>query len=435
MIRLLLLLLGSELIQRRWRALATLGLIWAAIGLAILIDALDGDTVIQPHYFGYLLLLEGVVALGAAMAAVSRRGYRFARAAVLIVPSIVIILQPTHGNLIIAILLGIILLVDGGFRIASAHVVRFRGWKWSLGAGVVEVLFAIGTLQPWPTGYEGTIGVNVGALLIVGGLATLRIAQRLRRMPPGAPISVLLGAAMPAAAWARRVADADESRGDLIVHVWTPAGSAGTVARRPILDRYVAAVDPKGAISTGHAALELKPDLYISHYPAQDIDRSPDDFARVLRAGRENDVAGRFLPSYAGEAAGWCEATEHVRFSRFDPDRLRAFWREYSADTTYNLTNRNCSSVVAQALDAALEGALGHGGRPWRAGLQAMVSPDLWAAGVLRRRAESMAWTPGLVLDSARLLQIVVEPEPEMAVPAWLRWMRRPGAVGSRKGA
>ncbi|MBP0444910.1 DUF308 domain-containing protein [Roseomonas sp. SSH11] len=428
MIRLLMLLLGSELIQRRWAALAVLGIAWALVGATIFVDALDGDTVIQPHYFGYLLLLEGAVALAAAFAAVTRRGYRFARATVLILPAVAIILQPPHGNLIIAILLGFVLLVDGGFRIASAHVVRFQGWRLSLAAGVVELLFAIATLQPWPTGYEGTIGANVGALLMAGGLATLRLALRLRRLPAGTPISVLLGAALPAAAWARQVADADASRGDLVVHVWTPAGSAGTVARRPLLDRYVAAVDRNGVISTGHAALELKPDLYISHYPAVEIDRSPDDFGRALRATQENDVPGRFQPSYREEADGWCEATEHVRFSQFDAERLRAFWHAYSQDRTYNLTNRNCSSVVAHALDAALEGALSRSGRPWKAGFQAMLNPDLWAAGVLRRRAESMAWTPGLVLDYARLLQVVVEPEPEAPLLAWLR-RRRPAPV------
>jgi uncharacterized membrane protein HdeD (DUF308 family) len=429
MIRLLLLLLGAELIQRRWAILAGLSLLWGAIGVAILIDALDGDTVIQPRYFGYLLLLEGVVALAAAVAAVSRRGYRFTRAAVLIVPSVLIIIQPPHGNLIIAILLGLVLLVDGGFRIASAYVVRFAGWRWSLGAGIVELLFAVATLQPWPTGYEGTIGANVGALLIVGGLATLRLALRLRGMPPGAPISVLLGGTLPAAAWLRRMADEDDSAGDLIVHVWTPAGSAGTIARRPLVDRYVAAVDPQGVISTGHAAMELKPDLYISHYPAVEIDRSPDDFSRTLRATQDNDVPGRFQPSYAEEAAGWCEATEHVRFSRFDAERLRAFWQAYREDKTYNLTNRNCSSVVAHALDAALEGTLGRTGKPWRSGLQAMLSPELWAAGVLRQRAEAMAWTPGLVLDYARLLQMVVEPR----LPA-LGWLRLKAASSAAVG-
>jgi len=426
MVRLFLLLLGSEVVRRRWRLLAVLGAAWAGLGLFVMVDALDGRTVIRPHYFGYFLLFEGLLALAAATAVVSRRRARFAKAAILIVPGVIIVVQPPHSHLIIAIALGITLLLDGALRIASAYVVRFEGWRNSLAAGVVEVLLAIGTLEPWPTWYEATIGVNVGLLLLVSGWGTIRLALRLRRLPREAPISVMLGANFPAAAWRRQAADAAASGHELIVYIWTPVGSVRRVRRRrPIVDRYVAAVSRSGAISTGHAALELPPDLYISHYPAADLDLSPEEFRALLRAGPENDVPGRFLPSYAEEAAGWCEATEQVRFTHVDRERLRSFWREYRKDTTYNLTSRNCSSVVAAALDAALEGALGRSGKPWRASLRALLRPELWAAGVLRQRAEAMAWTPGLVLDYARLLQAVVEPLAS-AAPSQLA---RPGAT------
>ena len=42
MIRLALLLLGPDFIRSRWLVLAILGLAWAALGVAIFIDALDG---------------------------------------------------------------------------------------------------------------------------------------------------------------------------------------------------------------------------------------------------------------------------------------------------------------------------------------------------------------------------------------------------------
>ena len=38
-----------------------------------------------------------------------------------------------------------------------------------------------------------------------------------------------------------------------------------------------------------------------------------------------------------------------------------------------------------------------------------VANPDLWIAALLRARAESMTWTPGLVLDYARALHAVVE--------------------------
>ena len=124
-------------------------------------------------------------------------------------------------------------------------------------------------------------------------------------------------------------------------------------------------------ISTGHAALELAPDIYISHYPAHEVDHSPEEFARLLRATPENDVTGRFQPSYAFELADWCPADAHVAFHTYDAAKLRAHWDAYRADDTYNLTNRNCSVTVAAG---ARGGARGHARQ--RRGVGALLRPD-----------------------------------------------------------
>src|SRR3546814_20416621 len=68
----------------------------------------------------------------------------------------------------------------------------------------------------------------------------------------------------------------DPVQSPLVVHVWTPEGSSRhEPVPRPVINRYIAAVDAKGVISTGHAALELPPATYISLYPAVEINRSP----------------------------------------------------------------------------------------------------------------------------------------------------------------
>jgi hypothetical protein len=41
-----------------------------------------------------------------------------------------------------------------------------------------------------------------------------------------------------------------------------------------------------------------------------------------------------------------------------------------------------------------------------------MSTPELWVALQLRKRAETMAWTPGLVLDYARALSMLADPRP-----------------------
>lgn len=417
MIRLALLLFGIDFIRERSLWLAALGGIWLLAGVAIFIDALDGVLYFPLQFFGLLLLFEGIVALIGAISGIDpgrRNRLRLAKGILFAAIGVLVIGPFQHANFVLAVLFGLVFTVSGALRLSSAWVVRFAGWRTSMALGVVELLIAIFLFEPWPTFYKGTLPYCIGIGLGFTGWGLLRLALRLRRLPAHASVSLFTarGGARETqlVIWNPGAIDAQEH--DLIVHVWTPVGSTQGAERRPIIDRYIAAVDGKGVISTGHAALEVPPDLYISHYPAVELDRSPDQFNRSLRATADNDVPGRFQPSYREEADGWCESTEQVRFSEYNLERLRAFWATYSADTTYNLTNRNCSSTVVHALETALEGALGQRDRSWLAFARVLLSPETWVAAELHRRAASMAWTPGLVLDYARRLHGIVRPPP-----------------------
>lgn len=408
MIRILLILLGREIIQRHWKTLLCASVVWLALGAFILIDALDGKTLIHSHYFGYFLLPDGLMSLAAAAwSAGTARKMRLVQGLALLGVGFLIISATPASNFALAMVLGLCFLVDGGVRIGSAWVVRYPRWRLGLAGGIMEVVIAIVTLQPWPTWYTGTVGFNVGAVMIFAGLGILNIALRLRKLDAGMTLSSILGRGHRLAKRGRR---RTPDYSDLTVHVWTPTGTAMTPLRQRAINRYIAAVDANGTISTGHAALEMGRHVYISHYPAVEIDRSPDEFTRTLRATADNNVPGRFLPSYVKESAEWCPSTVQVVIRNIDAAKLVDFWTQYRSDPTYNLTNRNCSSAVADALDAALEGVYRRHRWPLVAALQALVYPELRAAAMIRKRAELMAWTPGLVLDYARALSAVVDP-------------------------
>ncbi len=415
MIRLVLLLLGADFIRERWRALAIIGTLWGVLGLALFVDALDGVMYFPIHIFGYLLIIEALVTL---VATTSNRGaqtvLRKSRGVVFFILGILIIDPHRASSFILAMIFGVVFAVDGVLRIASAHVVRFAGWRISMLLGAFELIFAIFMFEPYPTYYAGTVPYCIGVGLMLSGFGTLQLAIRLRKLPPGASVLAMMaradGESVPL--FEPTVAPAMTPLPVLTVHVWTPVGSAIDALPQPLIDRYVAAVDAQGVISTGHAALEVPGVLYISHYPATEIDRSPEDFRAMLRATRENDVPGRFQPSYVIESAGWCESTAKVTFDHYALNRLKAFWTRYREDTTYNLTNRNCSSTVAMALEVAMEGTLIGNGRGIFKFLNATLNPELWVASQLRKHAQAAAWTPGLVLDYARALRVAIEPPP-----------------------
>ncbi|BEV16546.1 MFS transporter [Herbaspirillum sp. DW155] len=434
MIRLVLLLLGADFIRRNWHALAVAGLAWGTIGVSLMIDALDGVLNFPLALFGYLLLLESLVTLWVAHSGMgAQKTLRQAKGGLFLLIAVLVITQHQASNMALAMLFGIAFTIGGALQITSALVVRFPRWRMAMFGGIVQIVLAIIFFQPYPTHYKGTVPYCLALGLIFGGWNMIWLALRSRVLPQQAAADVLAerngshqrpfdaglhdGAAdLQTLLHGPAPAPAAPAAGPLppmTVHVWTPTGSArGPARRQPVIDRYIAAVDIHGVISTGHAALEILPDLYISLYPAEEIDRSPDQFARLLRATADNDVKGRYLTDYRSEAAAWCESTEKIVFRDYRRASLDRFWQHYRQSAIYNLTYRNCSSTVAHALEAALEGVIGGRDRHWFNAVRMMFTPEIWVASQIRKRAVTMAWTPGMVLDYARALRAVVHPRP-----------------------
>ncbi|WP_421994663.1 protease [Reyranella sp.] len=419
MIELLLLLVGARVLRRKWWILFLLGTAWFLLGLFFFLDAFTDDR-IPPTWFAVPLLIDAAIALAAAaQTAGTERALRIAKAVLFVAIALVLVESPWHVDMIVGILAGTFLLADAAWRATSAWVVRFARWRLSLVGAGLELLWAIASFQPYPTNWAGETGADVGLLLMVSAVGLGGLAIRLRQLPVGLPLSAVLASGWPReedeAGPATAATRLSRTPGPVTVHVWTPTGALAPVGVR----RYVAAFDEKGSVSTGHAALEAPPDIYISHYPATEISLDQ-PLTRTLRATPDNDVAGLFQPSYEEEARDWCPSTRQVRLRGLDIAAMRAFWRAYRRDTTYNLTSRNCSSGVAKALDAGLEGMFeARAGSPYFLA-RLLFSPELWVAGVMRRRAAAMAWTPGMVLDYSRALKHII------ALPDRLRAGRRP---------
>lgn len=412
MFELLFLLVGGPALRRKWWIAATVGGIWLVIGIVIMIDALAETMRFPSIYFAIPLGIMAAVSFAAGFAsdAGAHRALRFIKAGLCVVMVLLIVDAPWHSDILVGLLVGTVLIIDASWRAMSAYVVRFPRWRVALVLAGGEFLLGVWSFVPWPTHWRGEVGTDVAQLIIVAALGICAMALRIRRLPEGASLASVLAQTRPDRDTSELYGiseTGDTFRDEATVHVWTPTGSLAPINHG--LQRYVVARDQDGAASTGHAALEMAPDLYISHYPAVEIERSPEQFARVLRATSENDVPGLFKPSYPAESAEWCPSTMKVHLKGIDGTTLRRFWDGYRQDTTYNLTYRNCSSTVAKALDAAIEGRYAREVRSLFFLLRLLSLPELWVAGLMRRRAAWMAWTPGLVLDYARALSRVLD--------------------------
>lgn len=434
--QLVLLLLGVPYLRKRWKGLFAAGLIFLIAGIFVFIDALDNALYFPLNAFAILFIIEGLATLMIASSGVGgQRVLRYVKGLFVLLAGSLILAGHHHGHFALSMIFGALFLTDGVLQCLAAYVVRYQRWRYAFAGGIVEILLAIFFFQPYPTNYVGTLPYCVGLFLGIAGLKLLWLARRVRHLAsnpafasnpspdfmPSEPASTSASQAgstlsprpLGPTMWDGPPADSEPA---LTVHVWTPSGSAKAQTRNlPLVDRYIAAVDVNGVISTGHAALESPEGIYISLYPRDEIDRSPDEFGNLLRATAENDIPGVYQPDYPTESKAWCPSTVRVRFRNYDAQKLADFWQQYRQDSTYNLTHRNCSSSVARALDAALDGVVGrlHGSQAgWRVLLRLLLTPELWVASQIRKRALTMAWTPGLTLDYARAMSMLADPRP-----------------------
>lgn len=405
MLQLALLLMGAAFVRKSAPVLAIIGILWGGLGISIFMDGLEGMRYFPFHIFGLFLLIESLVTLLMAGGTTgAKRSVFYFKGGIFCFIALLILSGRESSNLLLAILFGFAFFITGLFVMASAWVVRFERWRQVFFSGLAQLIFAFFLFLPYPTHHHGTISQFIGMIMILGALQCIPLAIRAFKMRDDAATP------SPVASQEPPPVTHCASEGVLIVHIWTPEGSAASSPiPRPVFNRYIAAVDIHGVISTGHAALEMPPDLYISLYPAVDIDRSPTEFFNTLKAIQENNVPGIFQPGYALEAAKWCESDRKIVFSDFNAQALQQFWDNYRQMAIYNLTWRNCSSSVAYALEAALEGVLSRRGG-WLYFLRLFFTPELWIAAQLRKRATTMAWTPGLMLDYARALHALVHP-------------------------
>lgn len=428
MFHLAFILIGADAFRGKWYIVAGLGIALMLLGLGIILLPPDEGSHIAHMLLGSIFLVNSLlVALSGATARDRSPLRAFLKSTGLGVTGVLVLLSAFWTPVALAVALGVALVIDGAFRIASTLVILFPGWRFVMLIGVIELLAAPMIAFGWPLPYEQAILLATGLMLGLFGWFLLQFGLSFRTLLP--ELSILNLPFFAKRGWyahAPVLIGADDpdhqSRPPLTVYIWTPTGVATDPERRLLMDRYLAAVDKDGSYSTGHSALEVKPHLYISHYPSEEL-AIPENMNKLssLQALADTTQKGEFHDSYDGDVEWWCAADVILQFPRYSYRRLLAFWLGYRQDTTYHLTNRNCSVVAAAGLDAALEGVLA-GPRPWLRLLGLLVNPDLWGAMLARNRAIAMTWTPGLFHDYARALNRVVNGGPPMPWVQRLGW-------------
>lgn len=416
------LLLGPGNLRHSRAGLFFTGILLVAGGVLIVADASDTVTQLTLEAFGWVLVAMGLLKL-----AFSIIGAGGGMAALLGFQGIVYIFlgyaiadfSDSAGNAV-PWLFGSAFLINGVYQIISAFVIRFPLWGWFIASGAIHLGLGAFMFLEWKQAADWVIPLMLGLGFAVLGVLTLVTALRMGRYladgswDAGKALQFYLDFHVPArfrrgyfSFSGREEIKAPAEHHDLLVYVWTPTTVAGVPDRHTLMSSYIVARDLEGKFTVGHSALELSPDVYISH-----CDGDPtafDSSEEVWQELRSRDISGVFLPSFREEVATYMEPSVTIRFRNFSAAQLRAFWASYRVNPAYNLTNRNCSVAVALALECALMGSLDRR-RSLQGILRLITDRDLWVAWFIRWKAREMVWTPGMVLDYALALHRLVEP-------------------------
>lgn len=98
----------------------------------------------------------------------------------------IVLTKPGLAIITMTMLIAVVLLVSGVFRIALAAALRFHQWGWALLSGVVSLVLGVMIWQELPESAEWVIGTFVGIDLIFTGWTWIMLALGLKSMPPDA---------------------------------------------------------------------------------------------------------------------------------------------------------------------------------------------------------------------------------------------------------
>jgi uncharacterized membrane protein HdeD (DUF308 family) len=133
---------------------------------------------------GFYYLLDGVTAIGIAIRTRGEPhwGWTVVQGVISLLAGVAVLAWPGMTALVLLFLVAAWAVITGIGEIGEAFASRrlgMRAWVWTLAAGIINVLFGI-VLVAWPASGILTLIWLVGIFALVGGIALLALAFRVR---------------------------------------------------------------------------------------------------------------------------------------------------------------------------------------------------------------------------------------------------------------
>lgn len=172
----------NDVLRQHWRGIRITGLVLLVLGVLAVVLPLAAALAID-LLLGWLLLVGGVVLSVQAfrIPPSGRFWWQLGIGVLNVLAGLLLLLNPMQGVLTLTVMLSVLFLVEGAYKVMLALPLRaVRGWVWLLVSGLVALLLGVLILSGLPGSAAWALGLMVGINLLFTGLALVSLAQTVR---------------------------------------------------------------------------------------------------------------------------------------------------------------------------------------------------------------------------------------------------------------
>src|ERR1700681_1308530 len=175
---------GVHELRKRWGWFLALGILLVVLGMIALGSSVF-MTLATMVFVGWLMIVSGVFQAVHAFTCKGWSGFFIDLLTGLLytVVGFMIVANPAATAITLTLLIAILLIFGGVFRIAVALSVRYPNWLWLLLHGVINLILGIMIWQQWPLDGLWVIGLFVGIDMIFNGWSLVMLGLAAKNLP------------------------------------------------------------------------------------------------------------------------------------------------------------------------------------------------------------------------------------------------------------
>lgn len=181
-------LIGVDELKKRWGWFVGLGVALVLLGTIALGSSVI-FTIASVLLIGYLLVVGGILQTVHAFLAKRWGGFfvDLLTGILNIVVGLLIVAHPGQAAAVLTLLIAMLLIVGGIFRIALAAAIRFQHVLWLVLHGIINIALGVMILQQWPLSGLWVIGLFIGIDMIFNGWTLIMLGLAAKKLPTPAP--------------------------------------------------------------------------------------------------------------------------------------------------------------------------------------------------------------------------------------------------------